>query len=185
MSICQKPNFQEFSWNDDIKSFFVLWGRVEWYWHMGMSYLTSLNPQLFKNTAYVGLFERFSVQLFLHVFCNSTKTSANSSALRFRKNLNVFSNNRPTGTQKTIGRSLNQFEPCPNLKQSASMTRSTFLRKWQKMWLPLERRVRVRQMVKPLIDPTQTELSPCLKLRQGRNMRRLSEWVVRRSERII
>ena len=55
------------------------WGRVEWYWHMGMSYLTSLNPQLSKNIAYVGSFEHFSVQLFLHVFCNSTKTSANSS----------------------------------------------------------------------------------------------------------
>ena len=46
---------------------------------MGMSYLTSVNPQLFKNIAYVGSFEHFSVQLFLHVFCNSTKTSANSS----------------------------------------------------------------------------------------------------------
>ena len=45
----------------------------------GMSYLTSLNPQLSKNIAYVGSFAHFSVQLFLHVFCNSTKTSANSS----------------------------------------------------------------------------------------------------------
>ena len=23
------------------------WGRVEWYGHMGMTYLTSLDPQLF------------------------------------------------------------------------------------------------------------------------------------------
>ena len=45
------------------------WGQVEWDWHMGMSYLTSLNPHLFKNIAYVGSFEHFSVQLFLHVFC--------------------------------------------------------------------------------------------------------------------
>ena len=46
---------------------------------MGMSYLTSLNSQLLKDIAYVGSFKHFSVQLFLHVFCNSTKTSANSS----------------------------------------------------------------------------------------------------------
>ena len=31
---------------------------------MGMSYLTSVNPQLFKNVAYVGSFEHFSVQFF-------------------------------------------------------------------------------------------------------------------------
>ena len=31
---------------------------------MGLSYLTSLNPQLFKNIAYVGSFKHFSVQLF-------------------------------------------------------------------------------------------------------------------------
>ena len=31
---------------------------------MGMSYLTPLNPQLFKNIAYVGSFEHSSVQLF-------------------------------------------------------------------------------------------------------------------------
>ena len=31
---------------------------------MGMSYLTPLNPQLFKNIAYVGSFEHFSGQLF-------------------------------------------------------------------------------------------------------------------------
>ena len=29
---------------------------------MGISYLTSLNPQLFKNIAYVGSFKHFSVQ---------------------------------------------------------------------------------------------------------------------------
>ena len=55
--------FRNFAWNDDVKSFFCIvgtsWmgcGRVEWYWHMAMSYLTSLNPQLFKNIAYVGSF---------------------------------------------------------------------------------------------------------------------------------
>ena len=41
---------------------------------MGMSYLTSLNPQLFKNIAYVvGSFQHFSVQFFsssMYVFCN-------------------------------------------------------------------------------------------------------------------
>ena len=60
------------------RSFFALWGRVEL--AGAESYLTSLNPQLFKNIAYVGSFEHFFVQFFLHVCCNSTKTSANSSA---------------------------------------------------------------------------------------------------------
>ena len=78
--------FRNFAWNDDVKSFFCIegtsWmgcGRVEWYWDMGTSYLTSLNHQLFKNKAYVGSFNHFSVQILLHVFCNSAKTSANSS----------------------------------------------------------------------------------------------------------
>ena len=39
------------------------WGRVEWDWHMGMSYLTSLNTQLFKNIAYVGSFGHYPVQI--------------------------------------------------------------------------------------------------------------------------
>ena len=53
------------------------WGRVEWDWHMGMSNLTSLNPQLFKNIAYVGPFKHFSVHLFLSVFRNPTESIAN------------------------------------------------------------------------------------------------------------
>ena len=58
--------------------------------NMRMSYLTSLNPQLLKNIAYVGSFKHFSVQFFLHVFCNSTKTCANSSAcLNENKNPNT------------------------------------------------------------------------------------------------
>ena len=48
---------------------------------MGMSYLTSLNHQLFKNIAYVGSFKLFSVKFFLHKFCNSTKTITNSSEM--------------------------------------------------------------------------------------------------------
>ena len=64
--------FKNFAWNDDVKSFFLeivgtSWmgcGRVEWYWHMGMSNLTSLDPQLSKNIAYVGSFAHFSVQPF-------------------------------------------------------------------------------------------------------------------------
>ena len=35
---------------------------------MRMSYLTSLNTQLFKNIAYVGSFEHFSVQLFFDMY---------------------------------------------------------------------------------------------------------------------
>ena len=62
--------FRNFTWNDDVKSFFCIvgmswmgWGRVEWYWHMAMSYLTSLNTQLFKNIAYVGSFGHYPVQI--------------------------------------------------------------------------------------------------------------------------
>ena len=53
--------FRNFFWNDDIKNFFcIVWtswmgwaelngvGRVEWDWHMGMSYLTSLKHFLFN-----------------------------------------------------------------------------------------------------------------------------------------
>ena len=55
--------------NDDVKSFFCIvgtswmgWGRFEWDWHMGMSYLTS-SIQLFKNIAYVGSLKYFSVEI--------------------------------------------------------------------------------------------------------------------------
>ena len=48
--------------------------------HGNIIYLTSLNPQLSKNIAYVGSASIFLFNFFLHVFCNSTKTSANSSA---------------------------------------------------------------------------------------------------------
>ena len=67
-------NFRHFAWNDDVKTLFCIvgtswmgWGRAQWDWHMGMSYLASMNPQLFKNNAYVGSFKHFSVQFFLHV----------------------------------------------------------------------------------------------------------------------
>ena len=77
-------------WTRLVQSFIcIVWtswmvcGQVEWDWHMGMSYLTSLNPQLSKNIAYVGSFKHFSVQLILHVFCNSSKTSANNSVWIF------------------------------------------------------------------------------------------------------
>ena len=40
-----------------------------------MSYLTSLNPQLFKNIAYVGSFNHFSAQLVLHVFSTQPSRS--------------------------------------------------------------------------------------------------------------
>ena len=62
--------FRNFRWNDNVKSFFCIvgtswigWGRFEWHWHMGMSYLTSLNTQLFKNIAYVGSFGHYPVQI--------------------------------------------------------------------------------------------------------------------------
>ena len=53
--------FRNFGCNDNVKSFFFIvgtsWmglGRVEWDWHIGMSYLTSL-----KNIAYVGSLKHF------------------------------------------------------------------------------------------------------------------------------
>ena len=69
---CANLIFRNFAWNDNVKSFFgmvgISWmgcGRGEWCWHMGMSYLTSLNLQLFKNIAYAGSFEQF----FCSIFC--------------------------------------------------------------------------------------------------------------------
>ena len=54
-----EPNFQEFRLKWWRKELFCIvgtswmgWGRVEWDWHMGMSYLISLNPKLLKNIAY-------------------------------------------------------------------------------------------------------------------------------------
>ena len=62
--------FRNFGWNDNVKSSFWIvgtswmgWGRVEWHWHMGMSYLTSLNTQLLKNIAYVGSLGHYPVQI--------------------------------------------------------------------------------------------------------------------------
>ena len=79
--------FRNFAWNDDVKSFFCIvgtswmgWGRVEWYWHMGMSYLTSLNTQLFKNIAYVGSFGHILFNLIFNVNSNLAESSANCSA---------------------------------------------------------------------------------------------------------
>ena len=78
--------FRNFGWNDNVKSFFCIvgtswmgWGRVEWYWHTGMSYLTSLNTQLFKNIAYVGSFGHILFNLIFNVNSNLAESSANSS----------------------------------------------------------------------------------------------------------
>ena len=79
--------FRNFGWNDSVKSFFCIvgtswmgWGRVEWYWHTGMSYLTSLNTQLFKNIAYVGSFGHILFNLIFNVNSNLAESSANCSA---------------------------------------------------------------------------------------------------------
>ena len=50
-----EPHFLDLSLKEHFTSSFLLcgnelYGRVEWDWHMGMSYLTSLNPHLFKNS---------------------------------------------------------------------------------------------------------------------------------------
>ena len=65
-AIFVKLIFRNFGWNDNVKSSFWIvgtswmgWGRPRWDWHMGMSYLTFLNSQLFKNIAYVGSFKHF------------------------------------------------------------------------------------------------------------------------------
>ena len=55
--------FRNFAWNDDLKSFFA--GSSWRVLTHGMSYLTSLNPQLFKNVAYVWSFKHFSVKFFV------------------------------------------------------------------------------------------------------------------------
>ena len=75
--------FRNFPWNDDVKSFictvgmsWMSWGRVEWYWHLRMSYLTSLDHQVLKKYSICWVFRALSVQLFLHEFCNSTNSSA-------------------------------------------------------------------------------------------------------------
>ena len=72
-----KVIFRNFGWDDNVKSFF--W--VEWYSQMGMSYLTSLNTQLFKNIAYVGptLLGLSSILLFNLIF-NVNSNLAESSA---------------------------------------------------------------------------------------------------------
>ena len=59
------------------------WGRVEWDWHMGMSYLTSLNTQLFKNIAYVGSFGHILFNLIFNVNSNLAESSANCSACSY------------------------------------------------------------------------------------------------------
>ena len=81
--------FRNFGWNDSVKSFFCIvgtswmgWGRVEWHWHMGMSYLTSLNTQLFKNIAYVGSFGHILFNLIFNVNSNLAESSANCSDTR-------------------------------------------------------------------------------------------------------
>ena len=91
------------TWNDDIKSYFCIvgtswmgWGRVEWYWHMGMSYLTYLNPQLFKNIAYVGSFKHFSVQLFYTTRPSPSLTTVVSKTLTEWKSENIM-NGRTNG----------------------------------------------------------------------------------------
>ena len=65
-------------------------GRVEWYSHMGMSYLTSLNPQLFKNIAYVGSFKHFSVQLFYMYFATQPRPALTAVDSRWMRNVQMF-----------------------------------------------------------------------------------------------
>ena len=78
------PIFRNFVWNDKVKSFFTLWGWVEWTgaelngidtWKC---HIWLPEPPAFKNTYYMlGLSNIFQLN-FLHVFCNSTKSIANS-----------------------------------------------------------------------------------------------------------
>ena len=57
------------------------WGRVEWHWHMGMSYFTSLNTQLFKNM--LGLSVIILFNLIFNVNSNLAESSANCSGMQF------------------------------------------------------------------------------------------------------
>ena len=54
---------------------------------MGMSYLTSLNTQLFKNIAYVGSFGHILFNLIFNVNSNLAESSANCSGLLVAKML--------------------------------------------------------------------------------------------------
>ena len=58
------------------------WRRVEWDWHMRMSYLTSLNPQLFENIAYVGSFKYFLFNLFYMYFATCPSLTAVTKRMR-------------------------------------------------------------------------------------------------------
>ena len=50
---------------------------------MGMSYLTSVNPQLFKNVAYVGSFGHILFNLIFNVNSYLAESSANCSGPQF------------------------------------------------------------------------------------------------------
>ena len=55
---------------------------------MGMSYLTSLNTQLFKNIAYVGSFGHILFNLIFNVNSNLAESSANCSGLYMMGEIN-------------------------------------------------------------------------------------------------
>ena len=56
------------------------WGRVEWDWHMGMSYIFDTLDAFQKYCMWWVFHAFFSSSFFLHVFYNLTKSLTNSSA---------------------------------------------------------------------------------------------------------
>ena len=67
--------FRNFGWNDNVRSFFALWGRVEWAGAKlnGIdTWVCDIWHPWTKNIAYVGSFKHFSVQ---HAFTKGLKLS--------------------------------------------------------------------------------------------------------------
>ena len=109
--------FRNFAWNDDVKSFFL---------HCG-DQLTSLNPQLFKNIAYVGSFKHVSVQLLFYMYFTTRPRPALTAVSLVQcvtcvvchcnwktRKLNVS----VTFALITAGQGLEQLMPPPSMRES-------------------------------------------------------------------
>ena len=88
ISLCK----QEFrlKWLHIVGTSWIGWGQVKWDGHMWMSYLTSLNPQVFQNIAYLGSFKHFVLICFTCIF--ATRPSPALTAVVYI--LNIWCSNR-------------------------------------------------------------------------------------------
>ena len=92
--------FRNFACNDDLKTFFCIVGtswigrcRVEWDWHMGMTYLTSLNPQLPKKKHMLGISIIFLFNFFYIYFATRPRPSKvyQNPSISWTKKIKVIS----------------------------------------------------------------------------------------------